>query len=264
MRFLPILALLCLVTPAFGAESHAPGTCYQKTITVCVPKKPKVKKHPLVVVQQPPAPTPPSVVVPPLVVPPIQVTITPIRTVERRVDVPCNREHVKDCKKDKDKKVVVGGYVALGVGVRDQYVQGNIGLQLEFPKARLGLRIFSALDKGVGAQALIYPYRSERVKVHIIDPGVLVTDSPFNLTNNTDVPRRVDLLLGAGVQVKLVCHLDLTVDWRVNIADPGMLVRDDGKVITSGPHAGTYLDAAHVTGNSFSSSQVMLGLLLHI
>lgn len=260
MRLLPLLALLCLVAPAAAKETHAPGTCYTKTITVCVPKKHKVKvkQGPLVVVP------PTQIVVPPLVVPPVQVTITPIVTRVVRVPVPCNREHVKECRKDKDKKVVVGGYVALGVGVRDQYVQGNVGLQLEFPKAYLGLRAFSALDKGVGFQALLYPYRSERLKVHIIDPGVLVTGSPFNLTNNTDVPRRVDLIFGAGIQYKLLCNLDLTADWRVNVADPGMLARDNGVVRTSGPHAGQFLDAAHVTGNSFSSSQVLVGLLLHL
>jgi hypothetical protein len=258
MRLLPILSLLCLATPALAVD-HAPGTCYQKTVTVCVPKKPRVKvrKGPLVVVPQQTV-----IVVPPLVVPPIQVTITPIRTVVRNVPVPCNKPHVKDCRKEP--KVVVGGYLALGVGVRDQYVQGNVGLQLEFPKARLGLRAFTALNYGVGFQALIYPYRSDRLKIHIVDPGVLVTGDPFSYTNNTDVPRRVDLLLGAGVQVKLICNLDLTVDWRVNIADPGMLARDGGVTITSGPRAGKFLEAGNVVGNSFSSSQVLLGLLLHL
>ncbi len=264
MKTLIIATILALAAPAFadgapGPAAHKPGECYQKTITVCVPKKPrvKVKKHPLVVVP------PTQIVVPPLVVPPIQVTITPTRTVVREVPVPCNRPHAKDCKLDKDKKVVVGGYAALGVGVRDQYVQGNVGLQLEFPKARLGLRAFTALDKGLGLQALIYPYRSEKVKVHIIDPGIIFEPGSFNLTNNTDVPRSVDLIFGAGVQVKLACHLQLLLDWRVNVADPVRLAREDGKLYQTGPNTYRYLDAAHVIGNSFSSSQLMLGLLFH-
>lgn len=259
----PTLALADAPGPQCLPECSVPANCTLKLD--CPPPvkkavKKKKKKKTAVVVAPVPAPAcAPTCPAPVVIVNPTP-SVVVVKTVTRTVKVPAQ---CPDGKCKKEPKVVVGGYVALGVGVRDQYVQGNVGLQLEFPKARLGLRAFTALDKGVGFQALIYPYRSERVKVHILDPGVLITGDPFNYTNNTDVPRRVDLLLGAGVQVKLTCHLQLLVDWRVNIADPGMLARDNGVVQTSGAHAGQYLDSPHVVGNSFSSSQVMLGLLFH-
>lgn len=279
-----ILALVVCLVPSLALADGEMCSPDPSCVTICcqgnkpvysypalvptVKKKPRKKKPPVVKPAacpcQPKACNCPSpVVVPPLVVPPIQVTITPIRTVVREVPVPCNKPHAKDCKLDKDKKVVVGGYATLGVGVRDQYVQGNVGLQLEFPKARLGLRAFTALDKGLGLQALIYPYRSERLKVHIIDPGIVFTPGSFNLANNTDVPRSLDLIFGAGVQVKLACHLQLLLDWRVNVVDPVRLGQEDGKLYQTGPNTYRYLDAAHVIGNSFSSSQLMLGLLFH-
>lgn len=257
MRFLPIALALCLLPTAALADGQ-PGQCYQKTITVCPYKKPKKKKVlPPPVVEKTEKPVCPEV--------PHDVTVhvvceTKTVTRTRVVEVPKCPGH--PCRKEP--KVVFGGYAALGVGVRDQYVQGNLGLQLEVPKAHLGLRAFSALDKGVGFQALIYAYRGDKLKVHVVDPGVLITGDPFNYTNNTDVPRRVDLLLGAGIQYRVLCNLDLTADWRVNIADPVTLADKDGVVQTSGPHAGKYLDAAHVVGNSFSSSQILLGVLLHL
>jgi len=256
MRFVIIAALLALVAPALHAEEHAPGTCYQKTITVCVPKKPKkkVKKHPLVVVT--PAPVPPPAPAPTVVVQVKQTTI--VKNVP--AVVPCNRAHAKPCEDDL-REPRFGVYGALGIGVRDQYVQGNLGLQLTIPKVYLGLRLFSALDKGFGAQGLIYAYQGKRVRVHVVDPGILVTGPPFNYTNNTDVPRNLDMIFGAGVDVKLRCSLWLLVDWRVTLADPVMLARENGVLQLTGDHKGQLLRSDNVTGNSFSSSQLVVGLL---
>lgn len=274
--FIVALALCLLPTMALAdGEVCAPDP---SCVTVCcqgnkpvysypalvptVKKKPR-KKKPVVVKPAPkPEPAPCQCQKPHAcncpAKPPVIVVIQ--RPLERVAPPPVCKD--KGCRKEP--KVIVGGYVALGVGVRDQYVQGNVGLQLEFPKAYLGLRVFTALDKGVGFQALLYPYRGDKLKVHILDPGVLVTGDPFNYTNNTDVPRRVDLIFGAGIQYRLLCNLDLTADWRVNIADPGMLADRNGVLITSGPRTGQFLDAPHVVGNSFSSSQVLVGLLLHL
>lgn len=160
--------------------------------------------------------------------------------------------------------VIFGAYAALGIGVRDQYVQGNLGLHLEVPAAHLGVRAFSALDKGIGIQSLIYAYRGGRFKLHVVDPGIQFTGGSFNYTNNTDVPRSWDLLIGAGIQWKLACNIDLTADWRINIANPVMLFQNDGVTLTSGPRAGQHLNGGHVVGNSFSSSHVLLGVLFHL
>ena len=256
MRGLHILLALAMAIPALAsAEEHKPGECYQKTITVCVPKKPKKKKAAVVA-----APPTGDVVVPPLVVPPVQVTITPVVTRVVKVPEPCNRPHVEDC--INEQKPQLGIYGELGVGVRDQYYQANLGLRLTIPKARLAIQAFSVINRGVGFQALIYPYRGKRVQVHILDPGAQITGfGVFDSINNTDVPRKVDLIFGAGVDINLKCNLKLLVDWRVNLADPVYLAQEDGKLYQTGPNSYKYLDAAHVTGNSFSSSMLMVGLL---
>jgi hypothetical protein len=250
------LAVLCLVTPALAAEPK-PGDCYQKTITVCVPKKPKAKKPAPPAVAQP---TPPAAEPAPAVVV-VERTVTktvpgPTKTVLEK----CNKEHVKPCLPD-ESEPRVGVYAALGAGVRDQYVQGNVGFQVRIPKAYLGIRLFTALDKGIGAQGLIYVYQSPKVKVHVLDPGIVASAGVFSQTNNTDVPRQLDMIFGAGVQVRLKCDLHLLIDWRVNLADPVYLAENDHKLISTGPTSAKYLDAPHVVGNSFSSSMLMVGIL---
>jgi hypothetical protein len=252
---LSILVALLLVTPAFAAD-HKPGECYQKTITVCVPKKSKAKAKPAAVVEAPaptPTPAPEPVVV-------TVVKTVPGPTVTKVVEKPCNRPHVQECEaKDKDPRF--GIYGAAGVGVRDQYYSVNLGIQVRVPQAHLGFRIFSAINRGIGAQGLIYVYQGKKVLVHVLDPGIQATGTVFSYNNNTDVPRSLDMILGAGVQVKLKCDLALLIDWRVNIADPVYLAQNNGVLVSTGPNSARYLDAPHAVGNSFSSSQLMLGLL---
>jgi hypothetical protein len=258
IRHILIAALLvCVPTLGLTAE-HKPGECYQKTITVCVPKKKKVIKAPEVVV----TPTPETVIVAPAPEP-VVVERTVIKTVPgptKVVEKPCTRPHVTECEaKDSDPRF--GIYGAAGVGVRDQYYSVNLGIQVRVPKAHLGFRIFSAIDRGIGAQGLIYVYQGKRVLVHVVDPGIQATGTVFSYNNNTDVPRSLDMILGAGVQVKLKCDLALLIDWRVNLADPVYLAQNNGVLVSTGPNSARYLDAPHVVGNSFSSSQLMLGLL---
>lgn len=251
------LLLLGLSTPALA---DAPGpNCYQKVVTVCPAKRPKKKKHvlpPITLVAERPCPAcNPRVVV-------VERKVTVVERVpvvfELRVPVkPCCREW---------KKLVLGAYGELGIGVRDPYVSGELGIQLEVPQVFLGARAFSEVQYGLGLQGLIYVYRGDFLKVHVIDPGVLFTGGPFRYESDVDIGRNVDLILGAGVQLHIACHLELLLDWRVDLPDPGVLARNDGLRDCSGcgaPGGQTKaLDARAAVGNAFAASQLKAGLLV--
>ena len=226
-----IILLLALAVTAQAAEKEP--KCYTKTITVC-----PVKKHK----------KPPIAIPLPLIEYREKKVFVPVAVVAPCVDALCP-----------DKPFIVGGHLAIGLGVRDPYVSGMAGIRLHIPKAHLGLEVFSAFQYGVGAQLLIYPYQGRRVNLHIIDPGFLITGSPFDQFGEKDIARRVDLLLGLGVEVKIICHLSLTADWRVGIPDPGKIARDD----SCGPNCSRRIDAGATIGNAFASSQIFLGVLVH-
>lgn len=163
-------------------------------------------------------------------------------------------------------KVIVGGHIALGGGVLPGYYSMNYGLRLEIPKAYLGFEVFLSAPYGVGAQAMVYAYRGETVKLHVFDLGFLVNFQScggpgnacqFNLSDQ-QFARRVDLLTGLGVQVKINCNIDFTADWRVDIADPVGLY-NHRNLAASNP----YLDMGHVFRNAFGSSQLLVGLNFH-
>lgn len=229
---------IILVIASLLASTAYADECYQKVITVCktkgkVKKKVKVIPGPLIVYKD--------------------------RVVEKVVvkHVPVPVLSCPGC--PPEGVAVVGGHFALGLGVQDPYVSGMIGLRVRFPKAWVGFEVFSALQYGVGFQTLFYPYQGRVVKLHIIDPGVLITGSPFHLLGDKDIQRRVDLLLGAGVEVKLTCHLALTVDWRVGIPNPVTLYNNKD---CNGCNS-QRIDIDRAVGNAFASSQVFVGLLFH-
>lgn len=242
-KLLSTILLLSLSVPAYADDDG----CYYKTVKVC-PLKHKAKPKPAPVVVLPVE----SPACPPVLAP---IVVEKVKTVEKKVFVP-----VKACPIcPPEGPVVVGGHAALGLGVRDPYVSGMLGLRLRFPQAWLGLEVFSALQYGVGFQGLVYVYQGPVVKVHVIDPGVLVTGSPFSYLGEKDVHRRVDLLLGAGVEVKLMCHLALTADWRVGIPDPRYLAEHQ----TCDGSCPRHVNPGNTVGNAFATNQLFLGLLVH-
>lgn len=151
-------------------------------------------------------------------------------------------------------KFIVGGHLSLGLGVQNPYVSGRVGLRFEIPKAYLGLDLFSMFQYGVGAQLLPYVYRGKRVAIHVVDPGFLVTGSPFDYWSDKDVHRRIDILAGVGAEIKLTCHLAALVDYRVDI--PGKFGSCDRCV------DGKKLDVQREIGNAFAASQVFVGLMV--
>lgn len=247
MRSILLAIALLLALPAHAAPARDGNGCYQKLVTVCPIKKLKPK----------------------VVVTPAPIIEYRDRIVEKRVEVPVPGPtiivtHTKYVKVPvlkcpgcgPEPEAVLGGWAAIGLGVRDPYMSGNIGLLLQIPKAYVGLRVYSALQYGVGVQFLPYVYRGSRVQVHVLDPGFMITGAPFKYLSDPDVPRTVDLLIGAGVQVKLTCHLALTADLRTNIPDPTKL-KD-----CVGSH-GERIQAANAVGNAFAATQLLVGLLLH-
>jgi hypothetical protein len=221
-----LIALLTLSLSTVASAKTKPDAdgCYY--IKVCNPKKHKKAVAAVVVVPVVP-------VCPPLLAPIIIAALPP------------------GCP---DHKFIIGGHLSLGLGVQDPYVSGRVGLRFEIPKAYLGLDVFSLFQYGVGAQLLPYVYRSNRVAVHVIDLGFLVTGSPFDYLADKDIHRRIDILVGAGIEIKLTCHLAALVDWRVDI--PGKFGSCDRCV------NGQKLDVGREIGNAFAESQVFVGLLV--
>lgn len=52
--------------------------------------------------------------------------------------------------------------------------------------------------------------------------------------SDQDINRVIDLRLGMGVQIKVSCHVKLTIDWRVSIPDPVKLYNEDSVCLTCG------------------------------
>lgn len=243
-----ILALSLLVAgSAVAAEPVRDANgCYQKLVTVCPIKKPKPKVVPV--------PIPPPVVVIPKCPEPQPLYV--LKTVFRPVPAPYPVFVNPACNESQDG--IVGLHVAMGVGVRDPYVSGQIGVRFKFKPAYVGFEVFSALQYGVGLQTLAYVYQGPRVSVHVVDLGVLVPFSDNHLLGVPDIKRKADLLLGAGVEVKLVCHLNLTADWRVGIPDPSYLNAHKDCGGTCDKH----INVRNAIGDAFASSQLFLGLML--
>lgn len=253
------LALITLLLPSLALADGELGKvgkdgCYTKIIKVCPTKK--KKPAPVVVV---PPPEPPAAAPAPEPVPCTPTVITLYKPVYRTV---YKTKYVKvlppPCE---ELPVLFGPRVALGLGLRDPYVSGLLGVRLEIPKAYLGLDVYSQLQYGVGIQALIFAYRGPIVKVHVLDPGVFVTGDPFKYISAPDVPRRLDMVLGAGLSVKVHCNVELTADWRVNIPDPKLLNEKNG--VCDGINCGQALDSRAVVGNAFAQSQLLLGVYFH-
>lgn len=253
-----LIALLLVLIPgvAFAdAPTPGPDDCYQKVITVCPNKKPKHKHKPVLICPTCPEATVITVPGPPVIKEVVKTVVVTKVVTKYCGPVPCPPE---------DPIAVLGVYGELGLGVRPPYTTGELGMQLEFPKPYLGLRVFTDFQYGVGFQGLIYAYRGPIVKVHVLDPGVLVTGGLYDYISVPNVHRSVDLILGLGVQVKITCHLSFIADYRVDIPDPQVLASRDGK--PCGPCTDGVqkrLNASNVVGNAFAESQIKVGLLAH-
>jgi hypothetical protein len=163
----------------------------------------------------------------------------------------------------KDPSFVIGPRLALGLGVREPNVSGLVGLRAHYRPAHLGLEAYYLFDYGVGAQLLVYPYQGEKLDVHV-NAGALFPGSYLSVN---DVPRTWDLTVGAGLEYQVVRHVSLTLDWRWATPSPVFMAEHDDPLFDPAGrqvygNAGRYLDVGAVMGNSFTQSQVLLGVMI--
>jgi hypothetical protein len=245
------LTLCCFATPAF-ADKPAPHPVHHKQhkkVTVVTPPAdvPPVVAPPVVE----PTPPPPVVVAPP---PPVVVAPPPVVVLPPKVCKLCPPEG----------SVVPNLHLAVGVGAQDPWASGLVGIRVEFPKAYLGLEPFISIPYGVGLDGMVYAYRGKVVQFYPLSVGFMFN---FAYNNNNlflsdrDINRVIDLRLGAGVQVKLACHVKLALDWRVSIPDPVKLANENGVCRNCGGRS-LALDAPAAVGNAFAQSQLLLGVLI--
>lgn len=156
------------------------------------------------------------------------------------------------------------GHVAVGVGARVPHWSGLLGLRVAFPKVHLGAEVYTPFQYGLGFQGLVYPIETKNVNWHL-NLGVLGLGKSFLSTQ--DVPRTWDLTVGTGVEIALVKHLALAIDWRMSVPSPVFIADHSSPVYSNGNQvtgeAGRYLDVKHVLGNSFTQSQLLVGLLFY-
>lgn len=257
-----LLVLVALTAGTAKADAVAPeADCHYIKVKVCkaptkkkaAPKKvvapTKPTPNPIVlddltieVVKDPPKPKPAKK---PLVAKPVEKVRKPMKTVER------------------DPNFVPSIHVAVGLGLGsllphgspDSNVSGLYGLRLHFPKVRLGGEIYTTFAYGMGLQAMVFPYQSKSLDVHV-DLGVMF-GKQYALSV-TDVPRTWDATFGAGMTWKATKHLGATLDWKMVYPNPVWTIANDHRVV-----GGRYLDATHVLTNSVAQSQLLVGLVLY-
>lgn len=114
---------------------------------------------------------------------------------------------------------VAPGVAAMGSDCTTAPLAVGIAQTVRFPRySQFGLELNFVAPGGLGANLLIDVVKFWRLRVHLIDPGIV-----WNLTGPasvTRVKRDFDLTLGAGVDIRLNRELAVTVNWRMYFPDP--------------------------------------------
>lgn len=256
---LALATLCCFAAPAF-ADKPAPPPVHHK------------KRHKKVVVVSPPPPVaPPVVVEPPVTPPPVVVAPPPpVVVTPKPVFVPHKLCGLKPtCPDWEEKNFVASAHLAIGAGAQAPWASGLLGVRMEFPKLYLGIEPFVSLPYGVGVDGMVYAYRGKVVQFYPLSVGFMVNwnqsgvfGTNVKYLSDNDINRIIDLRLGAGLQIKLACHVSLALDWRVSIPDPVKLGREDNVCESCGTHGSRKLDANTAVGNAFAQSQLLVGILI--
>lgn len=248
-KALVAILMMLFAAPVFADKPVLPPVVHHKKhkkIVVVVPRKPK---------------KPPVVVAPPLVFPPVVIMkppVAPPAIVVLPCPVVCPPEGTS----------VVSLHLGVGVGARQPYVSGLIGLRIEFPTVYLGVEPFISIPFGAGIDGMVYAYRGKVVQVYPLSVGFMVNfnhsaDGVFGAGNrflsDQDINRNIDLRLGAGVQIKINCFLKLAIDWRVSIPDPVKL--GNGTCYNCGTSGAERINGVAAVKNALAESQLMVGLL---
>lgn len=90
---------------------------------------------------------------------------------------------------------------------------------VRFPRySQFGLELTFVAPGGLGATLLVDIIRTGRVRIHVLDPGIV-----WNLLGPISVGRvhrALDLTLGAGADIRLTRELGLTFGWRMYFPEP--------------------------------------------
>ncbi|MFH1047596.1 MAG: hypothetical protein V1738_04805 [Patescibacteria group bacterium] len=109
---------------------------------------------------------------------------------------------------------------AVGGGYPDHGGMLLVGRLRRLPETPLGLEFGFYAPWGVGANLLIDVYRTERWRVHLLDPGVFYVWEPRLNIVRTDVRRAVDITFGAGVEWQFAPQWWVTLDCRMYFPEP--------------------------------------------
>jgi hypothetical protein len=109
---------------------------------------------------------------------------------------------------------------AVGGGYPDHGGLLLVGRLRRMPETFLGLEFGFYAPWGVGANLLLDVFRNDRLRVHLLDPGVFYAwDDSFRIVR-PDVERAVDITFGAGVEWQFASRWWLTVDCRMFFPEP--------------------------------------------
>lgn len=235
-----MFVILTAILATAGTQTIEPAC---KTVTVCKPKtaKPKPKPAP-----KPKAPTPETSKAccptccdkPVTVVNEIKVAPTPVTVIimeePRLVAKP---------------SFGLGLRGAVGLWSCGPHAFGVVGLRARAFKAHLGAEVNTQFYWGHSAQLMVYPVQGP-VSVHVDLGAMYIPNRGFG---TQDVPRKWDVLVGAGIEVPVLPHISLTADARTTMPNPVDMVALSDQGLRHGA----------VIGNSFARTQLMLGVMLH-
>lgn len=94
-----------------------------------------------------------------------------------------------------------------------------LAVRLRRPETLLALEVSVYVPWGVGANVLLDVYRNERLRVHLIDPGVFRSWGSSSRIVRPDVGRAIDLTLGLGVEWQFADRWWFTLDCRFFFPD---------------------------------------------
>lgn len=113
---------------------------------------------------------------------------------------------------------------AVGTNLKDpEYCSVFWALRLSYlERVPLVLEMNAVLPFGIGTNLLIYVYRDENVRVHLIDPGIFY--SWLGDLSSRWMPRSFDITFGAGVEVRVRPRVSITLDWRIFMPNPAEVI----------------------------------------
>lgn len=104
---------------------------------------------------------------------------------------------------------------------------GHVGVRLRMPKyTPLVLEISAVFPYGIGATVGVDVIHTDRVRLHIGDFGVFGNFTvPVSVAR---LERKMDLVIGLGLEVKLTKTVSVTLDWRAFLPPPITTLRHYG------------------------------------